>query len=167
MKTIDYEYLGDLLKMAQGGNHNAFAELYAATYNRQYEYAFEYLGDKDLAKIALRKIYARVLKEIQSLQKPQIFMAWLNRISFQVCFDMKKKSDSEGLENCMLKIGNSQYSLLQLMYLPLTESQVLIQHYYQKLPISENAENLNISTASVKRYLRTGKTHLKKLMQNI
>jgi DNA-directed RNA polymerase specialized sigma24 family protein len=166
MKTLDYEYMGELLKMAQAGNKNAFAELYAATFAGQYEYAFECLGSDDLAKIALRKIYARVLSEIQSLQTPQLFMAWLNRVSFQVCFDMKKTKDSCELGDCTMRIGKNQYSLRQVMNLPLTESQVLIQHYYQKLPITENGRNLNISNASVKRYLSTGRAHLKKLMQH-
>jgi RNA polymerase sigma-70 factor (ECF subfamily) len=167
MKTLDYEYLGELLRMAQAGNRNAFAELYAATYSRQYQYAYEYLGSEDLAKIALRKIYARVLREIQSLQTPQLFMAWLNRISFQVCFEMRENKDYCGFDSCTFKVGNNKYSLMQVMHLPLTESQVIIQHYYQKLPMKESGRNLNISNSSVKRYLRTGRTHLKKLTQNV
>jgi DNA-directed RNA polymerase specialized sigma24 family protein len=52
------------------------------------------------------------------------------------------------------------------MNLPLTEAQVLIQHYYQKLPLSENGRNLDISRASVKRYLRTGRFHLRRLLRD-
>lgn len=151
--------------MAQTGNKNAFAELYTATYSRQYEYAFRYLDSADLAKEALRKIYTRALKEIQSLQTPQLFMAWLNRISFQVCFEMQNLSDSSENEKVMLKIGVSRFSLNQIMHLPMTESQVLIQHYYQKLPTREIARNLDITPASVKRYLRSGKFHLIKLLR--
>jgi DNA-directed RNA polymerase specialized sigma24 family protein len=51
------------------------------------------------------------------------------------------------------------------MNLPLTESQVLIQHYYQKLADRESGRNLDISRAEVKRYLRTGRSHLRKLLQ--
>jgi RNA polymerase sigma-70 factor (ECF subfamily) len=169
MKTLDYEYLGELLRMAQTGNKNAFAELYTATYSRQYEYAFGYLKNEKLSKEALRRIYTRALREIHTLRTPQLFMAWLNRISFQVCFELKQKKSYFGMnlemENTMLRIGARQYSLNQVMKLPLTESQVLIQHYYQKLSINEIARNLDISRASVKRYARTGRMHLRKLMQ--
>jgi RNA polymerase sigma-70 factor (ECF subfamily) len=165
MKSLDYEYLGELLRMAQTGNTNAFAELYTATYSRQYEYAFRYLESVDLAKEALRIIYTRALKEIQTLQTPQLFMAWLNRISFQVCLEMQEKRNSSKADNVRLKIGAGTYNLNQMMHLPLTEAQVLIQFYYQKFSIKEIAHNLDISTASVKRYLRSGRFHLKKLLR--
>jgi RNA polymerase sigma-70 factor (ECF subfamily) len=165
MKSLDYEYLGELLKLAQSGDSTAFAELYAATYSRQFTYAYQYLDSEYLAKDAVRKIYTRALKEIHSLQTPQLFMAWLNRISFQVCYEMMRQKDSPGMENDMVKIGAAQYSLGQIMRLPLTEAQVLIQHYYQKIPVRESARSLDVSKNSVNRYLHIGRLHLKKLMQ--
>jgi DNA-directed RNA polymerase specialized sigma24 family protein len=51
------------------------------------------------------------------------------------------------------------------MRLPLTEAQVLIQHYYQKIPVRESARSLDVSKNSVNRYLHIGRLHLKKLMQ--
>jgi DNA-directed RNA polymerase specialized sigma24 family protein len=163
-KTFDYEYLGGLLEIAQAGNRTAFAELYAATYIHSYEYAYRYLQDEMLAKEALRKIYATALREIQSLRTPELFVTWLNRISFQVCFEIQKKPGDADLKEEMIPIGSRRYSLNQVMRLPLTEAQVLIQHYYMKLPIRENAKNLDISRASVKRNLRIGRLHLKKLL---
>jgi RNA polymerase sigma-70 factor (ECF subfamily) len=173
MKMLDYDYLGELLKMAQGGDRTAFAELYAATYSREFTYAYKCLDDEELAKEAIRKIYNRALTEIQSLQSPKLFMAWLNRISFQVCYDiqayydMQGDKDSAGLGDDLIQIGSSEYSLNQIMRLPLTEAQVMIQHYYQNIPIKESARNLDISPNSVRRYLYIGKTHLKKLLGNI
>jgi DNA-directed RNA polymerase specialized sigma24 family protein len=165
MKTLDYEYLGELLRMAQAGNRNAFAELYMATCSRQYEYACRYLASEDMAKEALRRIYTRALREIHSLQTPQLFMAWLNRIGFQVCFEMQREQSPSGEQDAAVRIGGRLYSLNQVMNLPLTESQVLIQHYYQKLADRESGRNLDISRAEVKRYLRTGRSHLRKLLQ--
>jgi RNA polymerase sigma-70 factor (ECF subfamily) len=172
MKTLDYEYLGELLKKAQTGDRTAFAELYAATYSREFTYAYKFLEDEELAKEAIRKIYNRAWREIQSLQTPKLFMAWLNRISFQVCYeikayyDMQKQTDSFGLGDDLVQIASGEYSLNQIMRLPLTEAQVMIQYYYQKIPIKESAKNLDISPNSVRRYLHIGKTHLKKLLGN-
>jgi DNA-directed RNA polymerase specialized sigma24 family protein len=172
MKMLDYDYLGDLMKKAQGGDTTSFAELYAATYSRVYVYAYRFLQDEELAKEALRKIYGRAMAEMRTLQTPKLFMAWLNRISFQVCYDIRHYYEEQGqpdlttMEEELIKIGPHEYSLQQIMRLPLTEAQVLIQHYYLNIPIKESAKNLDVSPNSVQRYLYIGKTHLKKLLGN-
>ena len=38
MKSLDYQYIGQLVSRAQKGDNEAFAELYAATYQRQYQF---------------------------------------------------------------------------------------------------------------------------------
>ena len=91
MENLDLAYLNDLVLKAQQGSSNAFAELYAATYQRQYAYAYRYLRDEHLAQDALQESFIRVLKNIRQLQNPELFIAWLNQISFHVCYDMKKE----------------------------------------------------------------------------
>lgn len=185
MATLDYEYLAELVKKAQRGDNNAFAELYAATYQRQYRYSYKYLRDEHLAQDALQDTFIQALNSIQNLQNPELFVAWLSRINFRVCFDIKKKQredlmDEEtmqkvnevyvsdlNVEDEIIRIDSRQYIMNQVMNLPLTESQVIVQHYYQKLKINEIAQNLDISRSSVKRYLRSGKEHLKKLLSSV
>jgi RNA polymerase sigma-70 factor (ECF subfamily) len=166
-KRSDYEYFGELLKSSQMGDRTAFAELYAATYSRTYEYAYRFFDNEELAKTALRGIYAQALREIQSLRTPELFMAWLNRISFQVCNKMKAGGKENAGQEELLRIGMHTYSINQVLRLPLTESQVLIGIYYQKLTIRENARLLDISRAAVKRNLRLGRLHLRKLLGDI
>ena len=36
MEALDYKHIANLVSRAQSGDSNAFAELYAATYQRQY-----------------------------------------------------------------------------------------------------------------------------------
>lgn len=52
MEALDYKYIAKLVSRAQIGDTDAFAELYAATYQRQYLYAYHYLkgcwGQKSL-----------------------------------------------------------------------------------------------------------------------
>lgn len=163
-KRSDHEYFGELLRVAQLGNRTAFAELYAATYNQTYRYAVRFLKDQTVAKDALRNIYAEVLREIQGLRTPELFMTWLNRISFQVCYEMQRRQEGEEDPDEMVLIDGRRYSLKQVLRLPLTESQVLIGYYYQKLSIRANAKNLDISRSEVKRNLHLGRIHLKKLL---
>lgn len=185
MATLDYEYLAELVKKAQVGDNNAFAELYAATYQRQYRYSYNYLRDEHLAQDALQDTFIQALNNIQTLQNPELFVAWLNRINFTVCYDMKRKmrddvvddetiryvkermDESNSVEEEIIKIDSSQYIMNQVMNLPLTESQVIVQHYYQKLSLVEIAKNLDISRSTVKRYLKSGKKHLRKLLSSV
>lgn len=157
MKTLDYEYIADLVKRTQDGDSNAFAELYAATYQRQYRYALKNLGDEDKAKQVLQESYVQALNKIHTLQNPELFVAWINRITF--------RNSTQNLTD-LVSIGRKKYSLSQILALPLTESQVLIQHYYQGFITMEIARNLEISRNSVKNYLRTGRKHLRKLLSS-
>lgn len=52
MATLDYNYVADLVVNAQTGDSDAFAELYAATYQRQYHFAYTYLVSAEQAVLA-------------------------------------------------------------------------------------------------------------------
>lgn len=182
MEILDYRYLAGLVRKTQAGDSNAFAELYVATYQQQYRYAYKYLQDEQLAQDALQETFVQVLRNIRRLQNPDLFIAWMNRINFRTCYDMKNarrdeqqdKFSEEHLENMhasegrtedeVIEIDSRQYILRQVMNLPLTESQVILMRYYQELTNDDIAEAMNISTSTVKRYLRTGRERLARML---
>ena len=86
MAELDYQYLANVVKRAQAGDSDAFAELYAATYQKQYRFAYSYLKDEYLAQDAVQETYISVLKGLGKLKDPRLFVSWLNQISFRVCF---------------------------------------------------------------------------------
>ena len=185
MESLDYRYIADLVVKAQQGDSNAFAELYATTYQKQYRYSFKYLRDEHLAQDALQETFIQVLRNIRKLQDPTLFIAWLNRINFHVCYDMQKQgnryvldeaalreleirhSDLGVPENEIIQEDTSNFIMKQIQNLPLTESQSILMKYYQNLTLDEIADNLNVSRSTVKRYLRTGKDRLKKQLAEI
>lgn len=181
MEILDHAYLADLVVEAQKGSSNAFAELYAATYQRQYAYSARYLRDEHLAQDALQETYIRALRNIGKLQNPTLFIAWLNHINFNVCHDMyaRAKRDymvsddefeswghaaNEGRtpEDEVVEVDHKRYIMEQVMALPITESQAIVMHYYQGMTLDEIADALNMSRSSVKRYLKAGKDHLRR-----
>ncbi|MCR5468871.1 MAG: RNA polymerase sigma factor [Lachnospiraceae bacterium] len=185
MANLDYKYLAELVKKAQQGSSNAFAELYAATYQKQFRYSYKYLQDEFLAQDALQETFVTALKSIGTLQNPELFVAWLNQINFRICYDMKKKQknevmdedtskyyyetmeSSERVDDEIIKVDSKNYILNQVMTLPLTESQVILMRYYQRLTLDEIGQNLDISRSTVKRYLKAGRMHLDKLLQDM
>lgn len=182
MKVLDYKYLAMLVRRAQSGDSNAFAELYVATYQQQYRYAYKYLKDEHLAQDVIQETYIKALRNITKLQNPQLFVAWLNRINFRTCFDLVKnpeknkdnvlignhaeevRSDSYYPENEVVEIDSRRYILRQVLNLPLTESQVILMKYYQNMSNDDIAEVLNISRSTVKRNLKSGKERLARLL---
>lgn len=186
MSVLDYQYIAKLVTRAMTGDSDAFAELYAATYQRLYHFAYHYLKDEYLAQDALQETYILVLKNIHSLKNPELFISWLNQICFRICFNMQKKntkhktelSDYEASaasqeadpydnpENQAIRIDEKEYLIRQVLNLPFTESQVIFLKYYQNMKLEDIAKMLDISRSSVKRYLVSGRRRLKQLIEH-
>ena len=84
MKDMNIPYIAGLVIRAQHSDSDAFAELYALTYNKVYNYTRHYLRDDFLAQDAMQEVYILALKNIGKLNDPTVFIAWLNRICFHV-----------------------------------------------------------------------------------
>ena len=185
MSNLDYQYIAKLVIMAQTGDSDAFAELYAATYQKQYRFAYNYLKDEYLAQDALQETYILVLKNLSTLKNPKLFISWLNQISFRVCFGIHKKqskynselseysmdimdsqdSSFDTPEKQVVIIDEKEYIIRQIMNLPFSESQAIILRYYHNLKLDEIADLMDTSKSSVKRYLASGRERLKKLLE--
>lgn len=195
MAALDYNYVADLVVNAQAGDSDAFAELYAATYQRQYHFAYTYLKDEYLAQDALQETYIVALKNLSKLKDPMLLIAWLNQINFRVCFRLQKKRkryDAELIdydstdeetdsiqtdlaphiaqrnmnpEDLVVRVDSREYIMNQILKLPFTEAQVVILKYYQNLKVGEIARLLDISRSSVNRYLSSGKSHLEQFFR--
>lgn len=184
MVTLDTQYIAQLVTMAKAGSSDAFAELYAATYQKQYSFAYRYLRDQFLAQDALQETYILAFKSINDLKDPKLFLAWINRICFRVCFDIHDKNkrfqteiseysdelmdndskNTESVEDHVVKVDENSYIAKQILSLPLSESQAIMLRYYHNMKIDEIASLMEISRSSVKRYIKSGLLRLKKVI---
>lgn len=185
MKEFNIAYIAGLVIRARQSDSDAFAELYAMTYNKVYNYTRHYLRDDYLAQDAMQEVYILALKNLPKLNDPTLFIAWLNRISFNVCYDMSQKlkvhstqvSDPEVLEIIRDDYSSSNpeenyqkkdeaYRLNQaLEQIPFHEKQVLIMRYFNNMKLEEIADAMDISRSSVKRYISSGQDNLKKILK--
>ena len=161
MANLDYQYITSLVINAQNGSSDAFAELYAATCQKQYQFACAYLGDEYLAQEALQETYIQALTQIHSLLDPKLFLSQLSQIEYLVCYKMLKKENSESIN-----IEGTTYSLHRIMNLPFTESQVIMMKYCDHMTNKEIAKLLDISSGSVNRYLNWGRKRLKQILNH-
>jgi RNA polymerase sigma-70 factor (ECF subfamily) len=178
-------YISQLVRLAQNNDSNAFAELYALTYKKTYNYARHYLRDDYLAQDALQDIYVNALKNLSKLNDPTLFIAWLNRISFNVCYDMSIKLRTNSAEisdpDIMEQItdtyidANPEASALKndeikrihdaLEALPFLEEQVIVMRFFNDMKIDDVADTLDISRSTVKRYIASAKKNMKNYMK--
>jgi len=181
MAELNHIHIAKLVKKAQAGSSEAFAELYGFTYNKVYNYAFHYLKDEHLAYDAMQETYITALKHIRELKDPTLFVAWLNRIHFHTCYDMSKKSnESYGVFNSDLmelerdeniehnpednyeKKDQIERLNAAIDKLPFVQRQVIVLKYFNEMTIDQIADILSISRSTVKRYLNSAKETLSK-----
>lgn len=185
MKEPDHSYIANLVIQSQKGNSDSFAEIYALTYNKVYNYACHYLRDTFLAQDAVQEIYILALKNIHKIKDPTLFIAWINQISFHVCYDICKKNNENygdvasdifmfmkddtlysNPEAQMVKADEHARLSKAIETLPLNEQQVIIMKYYNNMKLDTIADAIGVSKSSVKRYLLSGKTALLKILKS-
>ena len=183
MAELDYNYIAKLVEFAKAGDSDAFAELYAATYQKQYVFARSYMKDDYLAQDALQETYITALKYLNTLNDPKLFVSWLNQINFRTCYKLAGKQarfDTETAafdalaedtavdvgtpEDHAIEIDRKNYVLQQVMALPYSESQVIFMHYFRNMKIDDIAYMLEMSRSTVKRCLASGKKRLKEMI---
>ncbi len=185
MKELNPQYLAGLVIRAGNNDSDAFAELYALTYNKVYNFARHYLRDAHLAQDAMQEVYISALKNLTKLSDPTLFIAWLNRITFNVCYDMSQKTnhvntsaapeilefvqDYDPLSNPEAHYQQKdEYARLHIAMdsLPFQEKQVLTMRYYNNMKLEDIADAMDISRSTVKRYIASGQEHLRNLLKD-
>lgn len=185
MAELDYEYLAKLVKKAQKNDSDAFAELYTATYKKQYRFTYQYVKDPYLAQDILQEVYIIVLKNLNTLKNPRLFISWLNQINFRICFNVYQKelrhSQQLGLEegfkgshsahpstspeDQMQEKARQTELMEQILSLHPKEAQSIIMKFYNDMTIEEIANAMDCSKSTVKRNLAHGKAHLEELLR--
>lgn len=131
---LDYDYLAKLVERTQMGDSDAFAELYTATYQKQYRFAYQYTKDSYLA---------------QDIQ----FDTSDEKIPYHRCVDYSTESNPE--KYALTK--DTQQQLINSIYsLPQQFAQPIIMRYYNSMAIDEIADAMDCSRSTIKRRLHKG-----------
>ena len=170
MSGLDMQYIAELVRQAQENDANAFAELFAATYRKQYAFARGYLRDDFMAQEALQETYVQALKTFYRLREPEMVVVWLNHITLKTCFAIRRKyaaanTQDANPENRMLQIGGRQYNVRQIMTLPFSEAQTILLKRLCGMKRRGIADLLEIRKSAVRRYADSGMRRLKQLAE--
>lgn len=180
--AADRTYIAALVKRAQENDSDAFAELYALTYEAQYAFTRKYLRDDYYAQDAIQEVYILALKNIKNLKEPKYFNTWLRQINFRICYDMameRKKRNVSGDKELEIVVDNNTASnpeemLLKtldhenltqaLMHLTVKERNAIVLKNVANMSLNDIAVYMGCSISSVTRYLNRGYKNMRKLM---
>lgn len=177
----------ELVKKAQKGDSNAFAELYSAVYKELYYYALCNLNSPDDAADAVQDAVLDAFVGLKNLKNEEAFKAWMLRI---LTAKIKRKqaeyiNERETLSYIQAGYGGSDDDDEKPMDIPYKESKYegieLLDHieslnYNEKMCFSLNAiygytsdeiSNLTgINAATVRTHLARGKSKLRQLLED-
>lgn len=151
-EKLDQSYLDDLVVRSRQGNSNAFAELFASVSGRQLYYLEKLFGDRDQAVDALREVFIITLSNLPGLARADLFMPWITRQSANIYYECSGRE----------KAVNDEFTLSQLLNLPLAESQIMLMSAEQGFSYAEIEAILNIGRSTVNRFIKLGHKHLRR-----
>lgn len=154
MDGLDYKYLAGLVRKTQDGDETAFAELYAASYQRQYHFTLRLVKDSRLAQDILQDVYVTALNSVHSLNNPGMFLPWLSQINFRACFDALQNL-SDGAKDTPDSADTALMS--SILSLPPEEAQAVILRYYNDMSPKEVAVAMYCSRRKARKRLRSGR----------
>lgn len=179
-----HSYIAKLVEKVREGDAQSFAELYTMTCDKVFSYTNRYLRDEYLAEDAVQEIYILAYKNINKLNDPTLFIAWLNQISFRVCYDLDKKrhGDSTDINSELLEevvgtdassnpeetaFANDEINRLNkaIDTLNPTEKQLIVLRYINDTKIDDIVTLTGLSKSTVKRHLISAIDQLRNVMQ--
>ena len=179
--NIEKEKIGRLIEQIQGGDKEAFGELYRLTSPKAYFVAFQIVRNEQDAEDILQETYIKVLDKIDEIDPAQSFMGWLYRVVSNKSKNLLKKKnmlifeayEEESFEEIPDDTSkfNPEESLNQeeicrevmaaIDELSDEKRVCVVMKYFSEMTVSEIAESLEVPESTVKNRLYAARKDLK------
>lgn len=160
MSRPDLSYLASLVAPIRSGDANAFAELFAATYQKQYRFACDFLRNSSEAISVLEDTYTEALRSVPRLRDDELVVAYLTQLNFSACLKRRVDRDIDPFAE-RISIEDRNYSIRRIMELPYSESQSILLTAYCKMKLRDVASLLELNPQAVRHYISNGRQRLK------
>lgn len=171
--------INELVTLAQGGDAEAFGELYELYYKEMFCYACCITGNEDLAQDAISDAVLSAFKQIKSLRNPDVFKGWLFKILCAACKrhyteNQHKKSfvylddgekdypGSDGFDGIELSVDLRK----ALSSLSKEEQEIVLLSVVSNYKSHEIADILELSASTVRSKLNRALKKLRKSLEN-
>ena len=162
-----------LVIRCQQGEKEAFGLIVELWQKALMVFAFRYLDQETDARDAVQETWISVIKGLNKLQNPSLFVSWLFRILTNKCVDRIRKIQTKErlLKNANVKpesseISNESESLSQGIQRLSDEHKILILlRFGQGLHIGQIAAMLNIAEGTVRSRMHRALTRLREILE--
>lgn len=163
-----------LIKEAQRGNVDAFADLLYIYQNRLKNTAFALCPEE--VEDLLQETYLAAFKSIRRFRGRSSFYTWIYRIMLNIAYKKFKKNKKERLlseRSKILSVNNDDSyntDIKELVRnaiseLPLHYREIITLYYFEEMSVEEIARHLNINPGTVKSRLFTARTLLRNIIE--
>ncbi len=168
-----------LISKALAGQKDAWIKLVRRYEQAIYNYGVRMTSNPDDAKDLMQEIFVSVFRNLSSYRGEGSFKAWLFRIASYRCVEYyRRKKPSQGLddapeasddtvqpESLMLLDQQSKQLVTAMQQLPLAQKAVVELKFFGQFTFDEIAEQLDVSSNTVKSRLYAALDKLKGLLE--
>ena len=166
------ERITELAVKARQGSQDAFNELYRLTRDRAYFVALTITRNEQDALDILQDSFLKAWQSLDSLQKPEQFPAWLQRITGNTAknyikhhspllftgsdddtddlFDLQVEKDSEYIPDAAMDTAETRQLIMKIVDgLPEDQRLCVLMYYYEDMGLAETADALGVPQSTV------------------
>lgn len=168
-----------LVTKALQGSKSAWLKLVKRYEKPIYNYGIRMTSSPDDALDLMQEIFISVFRNLSTFKGQGTFKAWLFRIASYRCVEYyRKKKPTQGLddipeavcesalpEQVLLMNNNNQQLIGAMQQLPLAQKAVVELKFFGQFTFDEIAEQLNVSSNTVKSRLYSALEKLKTLLE--
>ncbi|MDE6092160.1 MAG: sigma-70 family RNA polymerase sigma factor [Ruminococcus sp.] len=180
---MNHDKTAEYVKRILDGDTEAFSELYRMTYRRIYYICINFLKNRHDADDAVQETYLSAYRNLDRLDEPSKFFAWLERTAVNKCMDFLRKKVPVPEDNIEEIIEEEKTDILPEQYMTDFETrhivinimretlsdlqyQTVFMYYFNNFTIRETAEIMNCSEGAVKNRLSTARSKIKAGVEN-
>lgn len=179
MNTISSQVKDELLVLrAQGGDHDALAELVERWQDRLGRFAHYRTGHAEVARDVLQEAWMSIAAGLSKLDDPARFGHWAYRIVGNKCADwlrrLKHAREFEDQARNTVREGaidadSGESEILKLRAalrtLPADDATILALHYLDEMGIADIGRYLDVPAGTVKSRLHYARNRLKEVLE--
>ncbi len=169
-----------MVDLVRGGDNDAFGELFHAYRGCVLRRARNMVGGEDEARDVAQEVFLTAFEKLDMWEARAPLAAWLLRITTNVCLNRRRRMATRQRAAVDLRRMRSADTVGEMIpcdlvervraavdQLPERRRRVLLLRYFQGLSTKETAEELGITTSSVRVTVHTAFASLRLLMRDL